>query len=69
MRDNVHWLLELKIKDGALGDFKALMGEMVEATKSNEPNAMNYEWFISEDNATAHIYERYSDSAATMTHL
>ena len=69
MSDNVHWVLELNIKDGALDDFKALMGEMVTATKSNEPDAMNYEWFISEDNATAHVYERYADSAATMAHL
>ena len=69
MSDNVHWLLGLKINEGALDDFKALMSEMVAATKSNEPNAMNYEWFISEDNATAHVYERYADSAAVMTHL
>ena len=69
MSDNVHWLLELKIKDGALDDFKALMREMVGAAKSNEPNTMNYEWFISEDNTTAHLYERYTDSAAVMTHL
>ena len=54
MSGNVHWVLELNIKDGALDDFKALMGEMVTATKTNEPDAMNYEWFISEDNATAH---------------
>ena len=47
MSGNVHWVLELNIKDGALDDFKALMGEMVTATKTNEPDAMNYEWFIS----------------------
>jgi quinol monooxygenase YgiN len=30
---------------------------------------LNYEWFISEDSTTCHIYERYADSAAVMTHM
>jgi hypothetical protein len=45
------------------------MEEMVEATQADELNAMNYEWFITEDDKSCHIYERYSDSAAVMTHL
>ena len=30
---------------------------------------MTYDWFISEDQGSYHIYERYADSAAVMTHL
>lgn len=67
--NNVHWILELDINDGKSDDFKALMAEMVDATQANEPGAMNYEWFISGDGKHCHIYERYSDSAATMVHL
>ncbi len=69
MSDNVHWLLELNIKDGKLDDFKAVMNEMIEATRANEPGTLNYEWFISEDGKSCHLYERYVDSAATMIHL
>lgn len=69
MSDNVHWMLELKIKDGALDDFKALMTEMTSATEANEPGTLNYEWYISDDQKTCHLYERYVDSAATMVHL
>ncbi len=69
MSDNVHWLLDLNIKDGKLDDFKAVMNEMIEATRANEPGTLNYEWFISEDGKSCHIYERYVDSAATMIHL
>ncbi len=69
MNENVHWMLEVGIKDGELDNFKTLMAEMIETTQNNEPGAMNYEWFISEDGSTCEIYERYSDSAATMTHL
>ena len=69
MSDNIFWVLEAAIKEDELGNFKSLMKEMVNATKANEPDAINYEFFISEDGKSCHIYERYNDSAAVMTHL
>ena len=69
MSGNVHWVLEVAIKDGELDNFKGLMNEMVDATQANEPDALNYEWFISGDEKTCHIYERYADSDATRVHL
>ncbi len=69
MSGNVLWVLELDIKQGELDNFKALMNEMVDATRANEPGTMNYEWFIGDDESSCHLYERYVDSAATMTHL
>ncbi len=69
MSNNVHWILEVAIKDGELDNFKALAEEMSAATKANEPGTLAYEWFVSADGKTCHIYERYADSAATMVHL
>ncbi len=69
MTSDVHWMLELNIKEGELQNIKTLMNEMVEATQENEPDTKNYEWFISDDGKSCHIYERYTDSAATMKHL
>jgi quinol monooxygenase YgiN len=66
--DNVFMVAELTIRAGQLDAFKALVNDMVEATKANEPGALNYEWFISEDGTTCHIYERYADSAAVLAH-
>jgi quinol monooxygenase YgiN len=68
MTDNVYWMLTLKINDGKLDDFKRLATEMSVATK-DEPGALVYEWHLAEDGSTCHIYERYADSSATMTHL
>lgn len=67
MGDHVSWLLELAVKAGQLDDLKALMAEMVESTKS-EAGAMIYEWSITDDNSTLHLYERYADSGAVLTH-
>ena len=69
MSDNVHWLLEVSIKPGQLDTFKSVMAEMDATIKENEPDTLNYEWFISEDQQTYHIYERYVDSAANMINL
>lgn len=69
MSSHVFWNLECAIKPGQLDNLKTLMAEMIEATQANEPGALNYEWFISEDEQRLHLYERYVDSAATMTHL
>ncbi len=60
MGDNF-WVVELSIKPGELGNFRALMSEMVVAIAANEPGTLNYELFMSEDGSTCHIYERYAD--------
>jgi quinol monooxygenase YgiN len=69
MSSNVYWMLELEIQSGREKDFRALMEEMVGATKKNENGALNYEWSTSADGKACHIFERYVDSAAVMTHL
>mgnify|MGYP001597568073 FL=1 len=69
MNAHVHWLLEVDVKDGQIGAFKALMEEMVAATQADEPGTLNYEWFFNDGETVCHIYERYADSAATMVHM
>lgn len=68
MSKAVAWNLELSVVDGRIDDFRSLMQEMVESTRS-EPGARTYEWFLSEDGATCHIREGYADSAAVLAHL
>lgn len=69
MNENIFWVLETEIGENKLEDLKALIKEMTEYTKSNEPGALNYEWFISEDNKKCTLYERYENSEATLVHL
>ena len=64
----VSWNLQVAVRDGQLDDFRSLMSEMVESTRA-EAGAQAYEWFLTEDGTTCHIYERYADSDAMMVHL
>jgi hypothetical protein len=42
--------------------------EMVSSTRQ-EPGALAYEWFVSDDCTAVHIYERYASSGAVLEHL
>lgn len=68
MANEISWVLEVAVKAGALDGFKVLMKEMVKSTL-DEPGTLTYEWFITGDGKAVHVYERYSDSAATLIHL
>ncbi len=68
MSEAVSWILMVAVKDGKLDDFRALMEEMVAATK-DEPGAQAYEWFVSADGKNVHLYERFADSDAALAHL
>jgi quinol monooxygenase YgiN len=68
MKDHVSWVIELSVKAGQLDTFKALMDEMVSGT-STEPGTLNYEWYISDDEGTVHIFEKYESSEAMVVHV
>ena len=68
MSNVVSWSLQMSVREGCLDDAKALVPEMVEGTR-NEPGALTYEYYLSDDGGSCHIYERYTDSDAVMAHL
>jgi quinol monooxygenase YgiN len=67
MQEQVSLLVETVVKPGGLDTFKTLMEELVEHA-SEEPGTLNYEWYVSDDGGTVHIYERYADSEAVTAH-
>ena len=68
MGGHIYWILETNVREGKLDELKALMNEMVDATKANEPGTLHYEWSVSEDGKRCTLYERYADPAAAMEH-
>ena len=68
MTDEISWVLMLSVKEGQLEAFRVLMNEMVQATQSDHGTTV-YEWFVSEEESSVHIYERYTDSDVLLVHL
>ena len=68
MSEQISWLLEVAILPGKLEDFRAVARDLVANTQP-EPGTWDYEWHLSPDNTTCHIFERYADSAAMIKHV
>jgi quinol monooxygenase YgiN len=68
MEKHVSWVAEFTIKDGARDAFNALMAEMVAGTRE-EPRTLAYEWYIAGDGRTVHLFEKYADSDAMISHV
>jgi transporter family-2 protein len=64
----VSWWVELAVKPGQLANLEKLTGQMVESTR-NETGVLAYQRFVSDDRQIVHVYERYENSAAAITHL
>jgi quinol monooxygenase YgiN len=69
MTKNVYFIFEVAVKPGRFEVFNTLIADQVEATQTNEPGTLNYEWAISDDRQVCHLYERFQDSAAATTHI
>ncbi|HTF87359.1 MAG TPA: antibiotic biosynthesis monooxygenase [Planctomycetota bacterium] len=67
MNDSIYWLLEVSIQPRQLEEFRSLMKAMVESAKG-ETDTLSYDWTLSEDSRTCHLFERYADSGAVMIH-
>jgi quinol monooxygenase YgiN len=65
--DDVHWHITMTVNAGKADAVKPLLDRMVAATQANEPGALTYDYMG--DGDQVHIYERYADNAAAMTHM
>lgn len=65
--DDVHWHITMTVNAGKADAVKPLLDRMVAATRANEPDALTYDYMG--DGDQVHIYERYADNAAAMTHM
>lgn len=69
MSTHVAWMLNMQVLPGRLEALKSLMAEMAAATEANEPGTLDYEWSLSADGTACDLFERYTDSAAALTHM
>jgi quinol monooxygenase YgiN len=68
MVDDLYWVFTLDVTPGRFQDFHALVAEIVAATRE-EPGTLAYQYSVSADQKTVHIFERYRDSDAFVDHV
>lgn len=69
MSNHIEWVLETRIAEGKRDALDDLMSRMVKATFEDEPGALTYEWYVTEDDTRCVLIERYRDADAAMVHL
>jgi len=67
MSDQISWVIEVEILPGKLEAFRAIAQELI-ANAKTEPETIDYEWHLSPDQKTCHIFERYASSEALVKH-
>ncbi len=64
----IYWIVTCAVQPAQLADFKKIVEQLVAATK-NEPGTLAYEFSIDANQSIVHIYERYQDSNAIVSHV
>lgn len=67
MSAEISWVFEAAVKPDALDKYSALAREITADNQADEPGQQILEWYI--NGQDVHIYERYQDSAAALTHV
>lgn len=66
--ERVHFLLDFTIHEGKFDDFAATVKAMSAGT-AKEAGALEYEWYLSEDNNRCRLVEIYADVEAMQAHM
>ena len=69
MSDLIDFQIDLKVTDGQLETFKGLVAEMIPFIKTEEPETLIYNWYISEANHKGTLLERYKNNQAAIKHV
>lgn len=67
MFKNFGWIVEAKLKEGELENFKAVMNSQVNRALTEE-GTLNYQYYLSDDGDVL-VYERFADAHASHEHI
>lgn len=62
-------VVEVVLQPGKVADFRVIASEFIRRVDAEEPDTLNYEWFLDRNQETCIILEDYRDSDALLFHL
>lgn len=66
--EEIYWVVTCAVRPDQLAEFKTIAGQLVAAARE-EAGTLAYEFAIDADQSTIHIFERYRDSDAVVSHV
>lgn len=61
-------IVNIKLNGPLNDESRAMLDAMTSGVEANEPDTLVYDWFLSEDGLSVCVLERYTDTAAVITH-
>ena len=68
MSENIHIRAYFIIEKDNVKCFKKLIREMSEVVETNEPDTLEYRFYLNEEGTRCIVHETYADSKATLLH-
>ena len=68
MSQNIHIRAYFIIEKDNVKRFKKLIREMSEVVETNEPDTLEYRFYLNEEGTRCIVHETYADSKATLLH-
>lgn len=69
MSNQVQYIVEWTINEGALDTVKRMAAETVEAVNAKEPKMMAFHWYVNEDESKFYLVEWFADADAIVDHF
>jgi quinol monooxygenase YgiN len=60
---------EFTIQEGKIEEYKKLVQDMSRVVEANEPDTINYQFYLNRDETKCIVYETYSNSEAVFAHI
>jgi quinol monooxygenase YgiN len=69
MSNQVQYIVEWTINEGALDTVKRMAAETVEAVNAKEPKMMAFHWYVNEDESKFYLIEWFAGADAIVDHF
>ena len=65
----LHFRAEFTIEEGKKDEYKKLIQEMSRMVEANEPDTINYQFYLNRDETKCMVHETYANSEAVLAHI
>ena len=67
-RNQIHLRAEFIIEEGKIEEYKKLVREMSKVVEANEPDTIDYEFYLNRAETKCIVHETYTNSEAVLAH-
>jgi quinol monooxygenase YgiN len=64
----IHFRAEFTIEQGKIEEYKKLIQEMSRMVEANEPDTINYQFYLNKDETKCIVHETYANSEVALAH-